>query len=198
MITTYYNVPKSVIQPTSDCLQFYANSAVFDKFFSTSGLCIALEQLKIWQSTYKILPISRTEYLNITLFSQCNPQNLWHGKTWHQTEFNSFFFFYIHSFIKGHVTSRKVVFFNVNNYWQALNFSFCQSVQQQVVSDWFLALLLIIDISPRFTSAKLCNPRIYSLGYSLEPPRAEIWKKSIRIFIWIFSFFDGKIFSIFE
>ena len=46
-------------------------------------------------------------------------------------------------------------------------------------------------------------------GYSLEPPRrggskenpqymfwAEIWK-SIRIFIWKFSDFDGKIFSIF-
>ena len=47
-------------------------------------------------------------------------------------------------------------------------------------------------------------------GYSLEPPRrggsneypqymfwAEIWK-NIRIFIWKFSFFLGKIFSIFE
>ena len=47
-------------------------------------------------------------------------------------------------------------------------------------------------------------------GYSLEPPRrggsneypqsmfwAEIWKIS-EFFIWKFSFFDGKIFSIFE
>ena len=47
-------------------------------------------------------------------------------------------------------------------------------------------------------------------GYSLEPPRrggsneypqsmfwAEIWKIS-ELFIWLFSFFGGKIFSIFE
>ena len=47
-------------------------------------------------------------------------------------------------------------------------------------------------------------------GYLLEPPRrggsnefpqsmfwAEIWK-NIRIFIWKFSFFGAKIFSIFE
>ena len=56
----------------------------------------------------------------------------------------------------------------------------------------------------------LLLPKNIDLGYSLEPPRrggsseyqqsifwAEIWK-NFRIFIWKFSFFGGKIFSIFK
>ena len=75
-------------------------------------------------------------------------------------------------------------------------------------------------LKPHFYIVKLGFTGVYIIfvfllknidcGYSLEPPRrggsneypqsmfwAEIWKLS-EIFIWKFSFFDGKNFSIFE
>ena len=75
-------------------------------------------------------------------------------------------------------------------------------------------------LKPHFYIVKLGFTGVYIIilisaqnidcGYSLEPPRrggsneypqsmfwAEIWK-SIKNFIWKFSFFGGKIFSIFE
>ena len=75
-------------------------------------------------------------------------------------------------------------------------------------------------LKPHFYIVKLGFTGVYIIflisaqnidcGYSLEPPRwggsneypqTMFWaenKKNIRIFIWKFSFFGGKIFSIFE